>query len=390
MLVVLLAACFLGSRVLKAWKWRGSERPRQAPITAQHTPPVPAAKPAVSMVPTPSAEPTTALGPPAPSGPSTISVAAVGDILFDRRVEAFIARAGGRAPFEAVAPRLSAADVTVGNLESMIGTTGKAVANKQYTFRGDPRGIEGLKYAGFDVVSLANNHTLDYGSEPLSETIGALDAAGIAHAGAGPNAREAWKPATIVRPRAKIAYLAFTHTLPPGFMAGPNRWGVAFGRHDPAAFERAVRSASKTHDYVIVSFHWGVELSDDANPEQVRWGRRAIDAGADMVLAHHPHVIQGVEFYKQGMIAYSLGDFVWDHSRPKTGETMIVEANMGPKGVTDVVAYPIFIQQSTGKPEYASPTMSKTILDRLAKISRKLGTVVDIDGGKASLTPAVR
>jgi poly-gamma-glutamate capsule biosynthesis protein CapA/YwtB (metallophosphatase superfamily) len=127
-----------------------------------------------------------------------------------------------------------------------------------------------------------------------------------------------------------VAFLSFSHILPAGFIATDSKAGLAPGRTDMDAVAAAMPRPKTANDYVLVSFHWGVEYVDDANADQVRDGRTAIDAGADMVLSHHPHVIQGVEFYNGGLIAYSLGDFVFDHYSRKTGEAFILEAELGP------------------------------------------------------------
>ncbi|TLM98076.1 MAG: hypothetical protein FDZ75_03205, partial [Actinobacteria bacterium] len=110
-----------------------------------------------------------------------------------------------------------------------------------------------------------------------------------------------------------------------------------------------------------------------------------IDAGADMVLAHHPHVIQGVEFYNGKLIAYSLGDFVFDHYSRKTGEAFILEATLGPDGTSSATAIPVYLD-SYGRPEYVTGAEARTILKRLAKISQPYGTNVTIDGDVARIT----
>ena len=268
--------------------------------------------------------------------PATITVSAVGDMIFDRNVKALIASQGGGAPLAKVASRLKRADVTVGNLESNLSRSGSPMPGKDVTFRGDPRGIVGLKASGFDFVALGNNHVLDYGSTSLRDTLAALDRAGIRHAGAGMNRTAAWKPAVVTRDGATIAFLSFSHILPAGFVATSSHAGLAAGRGNMNAVASAIKAAQKRYDYVIVSFHWGIEYKDYANADQVRDARRAVDAGADMVLSHHPHVIQGVEFYKGKLIAYSLGDFVFDHYSRKTGEAFILDAKLGPSGIRDV------------------------------------------------------
>lgn len=323
---------------------------------------------------------------PAETRPATITVAAVGDMIFDRKVKELVMREGGSAPLAEVASRLSAADVAIGNLESTIAESGTKNAEKDVTFRGHPAGIDALKLAGFDAVSLANNHMLDYGPDPLTDTIEALDDAGIGHAGAGADKTAAWTPATIEVDGAKVAYLAFTHVLPPGFLAGDSKPGVASGKMDLALIDEAVREAKRTHDYVIVSFHWGVEYEDFANGDQIAKAHRVIDAGADMVLAHHPHVIQGVEFYNGKLIAYSLGDFVFDHYSRKTGEAFILEAELGPNGTASATAVPVYLD-AFGRPEYVTGADASTILERLGRISKPHGTTVEVDGDLARMTP---
>jgi poly-gamma-glutamate capsule biosynthesis protein CapA/YwtB (metallophosphatase superfamily) len=339
---------------------------------------LPAAAPAPSATPTPSVESTQ------PSAPATITVSAVGDMIFDRAVRDLIAKKGGTAPFADVASRLAASDITVGNLESPLSASGSQEPSKSVTFRGTPKAIEGLKAAGFDLVSLANNHALDYGKTALADTIGALDAAGVAHAGAGPDRGSAYAPAIVVRKGARIAYLAFSDVVPPGFAADARRGGIATGRTLRTVTD-AVRKAKTEADYVIVSFHWGVEYKDDATAQQVHDAHAVIDAGADMVAAHHPHVIQAVEMYKGKVIAYSLGDFVFDHFSRKTGEAFILDASIGPAGIGAVTVTPVYLDTS-GKPAIVEGAAAAAILQRLRTISAKRNTDVVIQGSTATVT----
>jgi poly-gamma-glutamate capsule biosynthesis protein CapA/YwtB (metallophosphatase superfamily) len=237
---------------------------------------------------------------PEPSLPATLTVAAVGDMHFDRQVKDLIGRSGGLEPLRLVADHLAGADVAVGNLESPLSSGGSPWPDKDVHFRGDPRAIEGLKAADFTFLALANNHIMDYGTEALMDTVAALDLAGIGYAGAGADRAAAWKPAVATYGETTVAFLSFSHILPAGFVATDSKPGLAPGRTDMAAVAEAIREAKAAHDYVLVSFHWGVEYADDANADQVRDARTAVDAGADMVLAHHPHVIQGIEFYNTG------------------------------------------------------------------------------------------
>lgn len=333
-----------------------------------------AAKPAAAST----ATPTT------PSRPATLTVAAVGDMIFDRRVGSLVRTAGGEAPLACVAALLESADITVGNLESPLSSAGTRIADKDVTFRGQPAAIAGLELAGFDLLSLANNHALDYGPEALADTIELLDGAGIGHAGAGENRAAARKPAVVERDGASVAFLSFSHVLPPGFIATSDRAGIAQGRANMSAVTRAIREAADEHDYVIVSFHWGVEYADDANGDQVRDAHAAVDAGADMVLSHHPHVIQGVERFDDALIAYSTGDFVFDHFSRKTGEAFILNAELGPGGVGEVSFTPVYLD-SNGRPEVVAGRAAREILGRLRRISAPLGGRVRITGDTAVL-----
>ena len=335
----------------------------------------------------PGAAPATAVPAiPAPATPATITVAAVGDMIFDRRVKSLVAAQGGLAPLAKVASRLRQADVTVGNLESNLSTSGSPQAGKDVTFRGHPAAIKGLAASGFDFVALANNHVLDYGSASLKDTLEALDSAGIGHAGAGMDRSQAWKPAVVERNGATVAFLSFSHILPAGFVATDSKAGLARGRGNMDAVADAIAAAKREYDYVAVSFHWGVEYKDFANADQVRDARRAVDAGADLVLSHHPHVIQGIEFYKRGLIAYSLGDFVFDHYSRKTGEAFILDLELGPAGVANATATPVYLN-TNGAPAVVKGSEASAILKRLATISAPHGTTVSIAGDTARVTP---
>ncbi|MDO8986960.1 MAG: CapA family protein, partial [Coriobacteriia bacterium] len=185
---------------------------------------------------------------------------------------------------------------------------------------------------------------------------------------------------------ASVAFLSFSHILPSGFIATDSKAGLAAGRNNMDAVTKAIAAAKADNDYVIVSYHWGIEYKDNANADQVRDARASIDAGADMVLSHHPHVIQGIEFYEGGLIAYSTGDFLFDHYSRKTGEAFILKANLGPDGVTDVAATPVYLD-SSGAPAVVTGNEATVILDRLKTISTPHGTSVTIASDIARLTP---
>jgi len=312
-----------------------------------------------------------------------ITVAAVGDMCFDSSVKRLIASKGPKAPFSSTHKVLAKADVTVGNLECALSRRGHPVPGKTYTFRGSPTAIRGLKWAGFDLLALGNNHARDYGSVALKDTITHLDRNKIKHAGAGGNSKSAFRTAYITRDGAKIAFLSYSQIGPASFKAGRRSAGTAYTQN-LAAVTKAIKAANKKADYVIVSFHWGVERRHTPTAVQVRFGRAAVRAGANVVLSHHPHVIEGVEFYKKGLIAYSLGNFVFSPGSDEGHDTMILTMTMGPKGVSSVVARPAHIDPY-GRPVLARGATRSRILGKIKTTSRGRGTHVTVKGGTARL-----
>lgn len=317
--------------------------------------------------------------------PAPVTVTAVGDMSFDSSVGSLVSRRGPNAPFAAVRGALTGADVTVGNLECALSRRGSPVPGKAFTFRGSPVAARGLSWAGFDFIAQGNNHARDWGSTALKDTFRNLDTAGIAHAGAGVNRAAAFKPAIIERNGATIAYLSFSQIGPSNFAATGSNPGTAYTMN-LGQVKSAVASAHKQADYVIVSFHWGVEKSTKPNSTQVRFGRGAIDSGADLVLSHHPHVIQGVEYYKGKLIAYSLGNFVFSPGSPQGHDTMILSMTMSPTGVSSVSARPAFID-GNGRPTLASGSNAKRILRAIQTTSRGRGTKTSVVGSSVIMKP---
>ena len=293
-----------------------------------------------------------------PTVPATITVTAVGDMTFSSSVGGLVSRKGPNAPFAAVRRYLTGADVTVGNLETPLSRRGRAVPGKAFTFRGSPRVTQGLTWAGFDLIGQGNNHARDFGPLALRDTINNLNRAGIAHAGAGVNRSSAFRPAIIERNGVRIAYLSYSQIGPSNFAATTSRSGTAYTTN-LSGVKRQIAAAHARADYVIVSFHWGVERSYRPTSSQVRFGRSAIDAGADAVLSHHPHVIQGVEYYRGKLIAYSLGNFVFSPGSAAGHDTMILTMRLSPSGVSDVRARAMFID-GAGRPTLCKGTECQT------------------------------
>jgi len=246
-----------------------------------------------------------------PSDPDTFILGATGDIMLGSWLIDALEAWGASYPFGEVEPVLRSTDLLVGNLESpfLSDTTGVAPAEKTYTFAVPPGIVETLTAGGFDLVGLANNHILDYGQAGLFETWDVLDSAGIAHVGTGRTKEEAHRHVTIEREGRRVAFLAYSHTFPEEFWATADQPGTAHA--SDAGLAREVVRADAEADLVVVMFHWGGEMLEVPREYQRILARIAIDNGADLVIGHHPHTIQPLEWYRGGLIAYSLGNFVF-------------------------------------------------------------------------------
>ncbi len=268
----------------------------------------------------------------------------VGDIMLSRSVGALMDKKGDyNLPFVHIAEFLKSVDLTFGNLENPVSSRGVKVGSK-YSFRADPKTIEGLKYAGFDIVSIANNHIWDYGREAFLDTMTHLTQAGINFVGGGFNIEEAHKSIIKDINGVQIAFLAYTEFLQ-SVVAGKNSAGIT--RWDIEQIKKDIAAADQQSDIVVVSFHWGDEYQTKHNQKQELFAKAAIDAGADLIIGHHPHVVQEVEQYKDGWIAHSLGNFVFDQSFSKeTMRGLTLKVKISDGKITNIDQQPIIISNS--------------------------------------------
>ncbi|UCH17589.1 MAG: CapA family protein [Burkholderiales bacterium] len=229
-----------------------------------------------------------------------------GDIVLDDDAGALIARGGD--PLAEFAPIFAGADLRVANLECVVATTGDA-ADKPFTFRAHPRVLPVLK-RHLDVVTLANNHSGDYGREAFAEMLGLLRSAGLAYVGGGYNLREAHTPLVVERKGLRIALLSYNEFLPRRFEADWNAPGVAWS--EDARVVADIRRARELYraDLVIAFMHWGWESELTADARQRQLARTLLAAGADAVLGGHPHVRQEIEIIDGKPAVYSVGNFV--------------------------------------------------------------------------------
>jgi poly-gamma-glutamate capsule biosynthesis protein CapA/YwtB (metallophosphatase superfamily) len=235
-----------------------------------------------------------------------VSLVFAGDTTLDDEPGALVERGGD--PLAGFAPLFAQADIRIANLECVVATTGQA-GHKNYTFRAHPRVLPVLK-RHLDGVTLANNHSGDYGREAFAQMLGLLRQAGLTQAGGGMNLAEAHTPWIVERHGLRIALLSYNEFMPRSFEANHDAPGIAWSEDEQVVDD--IRKARSVHraDVVIPFMHWGWENEPVANARQRQLARKMIDAGADAVIGGHPHVTQDIEHYQGKPIVYSVGNFV--------------------------------------------------------------------------------
>ena len=316
-------------------------------------------------------------------------------------------------------------------------TTADVPADKAITLRADPDIAPSLREKGIDLATVANNHALDYRPEGLAETIDALRSAGIAAVGGGADLERAMQPALLSVSGCRVAVFGLASTLPPGYAAGPRRPGIAPVRvlsrfridsvtldEQPGmspwveteaveedvsrACERVAETRAEV-DLVVVQVHWGIPngwcaafqgpLADYQRPLV----HSLANAGADLIVGHHPHTVHGVERLGQALVAYSLGNFLF-HSMGKDGEltlansyppydlgslqtgealeTVVLEIKVEEGRMKEARFRPARMNDS-GEPEFLDGADSRAVLRRLAELSSRLDTPMELLDGKA-------
>jgi len=334
---------------------------------------------------------------------------------------------------------LAGGDLTIGNLEVPLTGSGRR-AEKLVTMRAPTAGGAELAALGFDVVSLATNHAMDFGAEGARDTVRALDAAGVHHAGFGETLAEATRPHVLSAGGRTVAFFSFCSALPLGANATADRAGIAPIRvrqtfefdstfldetpgtppfvhtraHEPdvRAAESGIREAKQHNDFVVVALHWGVPfcyLPATQGPlaqYQRPLAHRLVDAGADLVVGHHPHCLHPAEFHGRGLILYSTGNFVFDWCDGWSRRSMVVreEARPAPPYQAALLQGPWYESavfhvrlggpdgpalrvepielDADGQPILPRPEVAASILARFAEASTRLdpAVVVDDDG----------
>lgn len=302
---------------------------------------------------------------------TSVQLTFVGDIMMSGNVEKTLLANSYDYPYKHVSSLFLQDDITIANLETPITETGVAAQNKAYVYKSSPLAVPAMKNAGIDVVNLANNHSMDQGVPGLLDTFDALDKNRIEYVGAGKDASRAYSPVLIEKNGIKIAILGFSRVIPEtSWYAGNSQPGMA-ASYDPALAVKAIQDANNQADLVVVIAHWGKERSDYPVDHQKELSRAYIDAGADLIVGGHPHVLQGFERYNDKWIAYSLGNFIFTRSNePKTWETMVLQASCTKSGDCELTMLPFHAELGQAVP--MNESNGAALLKRIESISESV------------------
>ncbi|MFH1436103.1 MAG: CapA family protein [Pseudomonadota bacterium] len=319
-----------------------------------------------------------------PDERTVFSIFAAGDVFLGARLAKYlkIKKLGLEHPFSRLREDIEKHDIAFANLESAISTRGRHIWKKKYLFRMTPQQAEGLKHSGLDVVSIANNHTTDFGEKALQDTIDALDAMSIAHVGAGKDIRAAAHPALITIGRVNVVFLAYNAFSSPLTDATEDSAGSA-----PMVLDRVVEDIRKQKtpgSVVVVSAHWGVQHTQVPVKRQVRMARAMIDAGADVIVGHHSHCPQSIEVYKGKPIFYSLGNFVFGYLNPDMKQNLAAVVRFEGTGISAAEIFPVhgFPLINKHSPFLLKDEQAGEAVAQIVKISKKFGTKIDFSGDR--------
>ena len=307
-----------------------------------------------------------------------LSITAVGDMMLGNFTSHYIQKFGVDYPFDSTRLVLSETHLTLGNLEAPFTKTGTQF-EKTFTFKVPPAYCQSLVNAGFDVVTLANNHILDYGIEGLKNTLATLDSFGISHCGAGLDLAQAKKPAIIERNGFRVAFLGYSLTFPEEFWATRSHGGTCFPSEK--ILKSSIQQCDSLADITVVTFHWGAELMTSPKEYQKQLAHKSIDWGADLVIGHHPHVLQGLEIYKNRLIAYSLGNFTFSSYSRKTTESAILKVFLTRDGLLYAKVIPVCVnnEKVNFQPRILFGAEAEAVITQLRKFSEPLNSHTIID-----------
>lgn len=307
-----------------------------------------------------------------------VTITFAGDILFDPEygVMAALQINGGNISngiLPDVITEMKSADIMMLNNEFPYSNAGTPTKGKQFTFRADPSYVSYLHDIGVDIVSLANNHAYDYGEEAFIDTMSTLKGAGIPYVGAGANEQEAMRPVYFIINDMKIAFVSATQIEKADY---PDTKGAE--GDSPGVFRcwngekllQEVAEAKKNSDFVIVYVHWGTENEEETDWAQDKQATELVDAGADIIIGSHPHILQKIDVISGVPVVYSLGNF-WFNS--KTVDTGMVKITVSKEGLQSVRFIPCL------QSDYRTALVTGEEKERILNVMRNMSENVQID-----------
>jgi poly-gamma-glutamate synthesis protein (capsule biosynthesis protein) len=298
-----------------------------------------------------------------------VSFCAVGDVLLDRGVRKKITAHGIDYPFEFVSSFVNGFDLAFCNLECPVSYRGVSTG-KVYCFRADTGFFAGVKNAGFNVFSLANNHTIDWGKTACMDTKDIIEKNCLHAVGVGKNQTEARTPVIIHKNGLVFAFFAYVGTPLEGIIWAKSKPGPAQASIEEIVCD--VKSVRPFVDYVIVSIHWGIEYTHTPMKRQILGAHEIIDAGADLIIGHHPHVLQSIELYKDRFILYSLGNFVFDQHKQYQRESAIFSCIFQKGSIDSLAVHPVYLENF--RPQLVKDSAYARIAEKIKRYSRGYNT----------------
>jgi poly-gamma-glutamate capsule biosynthesis protein CapA/YwtB (metallophosphatase superfamily) len=292
---------------------------------------------------------------------SCATIVFTGDLNFAQHFE----YAMRQQPFDVFAnwDKIGKYDLMMVNLENAV-TRSKDSVKKEFVFKMKKEFLSFFSKAGISLVNCANNHTADFHVKGILETIQQLDSAGIKHIGIGRNLTEAREPVILTINGLRIGFLGYADIGM--YIASRTRAGRTPLRK--ALILEDVKKLRSLVDFIVVNLHWGDELAKYPDKDQISLAHQVIDGGADLIIGHHPHVLQGIERYREKIIAYSLGNFVFGgNSNSANSETAVLKVRFTNKGM-DAEPVPVYVRN--WKPEPADSIIARRILQRLQERSK--------------------
>lgn len=309
-----------------------------------------------------------------------LSVLLMGDLLLANAVEKRMCEKGHEYPYAKLRSEMAKYDIVFANLETSITDRGSPHPSKEWTFRMGTVCAQHIKTLPLHVLSLANNHMLDYGVTGMGDTLAFLSASPFVYTGAGYNLAQSRIPALIARNRHSLAFLAYCERPPDDFYAESSKPGIAPIKIDYIREDIRHASFGNTR-HVMVSLHWGIEIDPYPRGDQVVTAHRIIDAGAEVIIGHHPHVPQGIEIYKGRPIFYSLGNAIAGFYNKRYTSNIMALLRYNDGKLTEIEIIPISGDnyQIEFQPYIEQGDEAVATLEHLAKISRRFGTNIQID-----------